>query len=110
MSRALAILLFTLLGVPAWGAELRFTWDPNSEADLAGYRFYTMDGDISLGVVDVGNVIQWTATGLEPGHRYSFYVTAYNASGLESEPSNIVVVTVPNPTRPAPPADLQLIP
>jgi hypothetical protein len=63
----------------------RFTWEANSEPDLAGYRLYvgTMPGLYS-GYVDVGKVTAYELTDLLRGMRYYFALTAYNAMGLES--------------------------
>jgi hypothetical protein len=63
----------------------RFTWEANSEPDLAGYRLYvgTLPGLYS-GYVDVGKVTAYELTELLRGMRYYFALTAYNTTGLES--------------------------
>jgi len=77
------------------------TWDPpttNADGtpltDLAGYNLYygTSPGNYTE-VIDVGNVITYTVTGIEPG-KYYFAVTAYNTSRIESGYSNEVRRTI----------------
>lgn len=74
-------------------ASLSLEWDANSEPDLSGYRVYQRDD--SLDVLSPYTLVQ-TTTGttvtipIKNAINYSYYVTAYNASGLESDPSNIV--------------------
>ncbi len=78
-------------------ASVTLAWDPNQEPDVAGYRLYygTPAGTFDT-VVNTGNVTNHTVVDLHPGATYSFYVTCYNTSGLESEPSNVVEYTVPS--------------
>ena len=76
-------------------------WDPNSESDLAGYRLYyaEVSGNYDQ-QIDVGNTTTNTVSGLVQGRTYYFVVTAYNISGLESDPSNEVSTTIPLPNQP----------
>jgi hypothetical protein len=65
---------------------LTLAWDPNTEPDLAGYTIYygTQSGIYDF-TIDVGNVTQYTVTGLEPATQYYFSVTARDSSGNESD-------------------------
>ncbi len=77
-------------------AQVTLAWDPNSEPDVAGYRLYYGSAGGEFGtVINTGNVTNFTAADLAPGSTYAFYVTCYNTSGLESEPSNVVEYVVP---------------
>jgi hypothetical protein len=77
--------------------EVTLAWDANSESDLAGYKvYYQSESESDPTVKDVGNVTTTTISNLEPGETYTIYVTAYNTSGLESDPSNQVTYTVLN--------------
>ena len=68
--------------------SVTLAWDPNSEPDLAGYKFYYGGQTRSYtNVVDVSKVTTNTVTGLAQGETYFFAVTAYNTSGLESDVS-----------------------
>jgi hypothetical protein len=71
------------------------SWDPVIATDLSGYRVYygTAPGTYlqSIGQgIEVGNVVTYTVTGLSPGTRYYFAVTAYDTTGNESIYSNEV--------------------
>ena len=77
------------------------TWDaPTTNADgtpltdLAGYKLYygTSSGNYSV-AIDVGNVTTFKVDGLSSG-TYYFAVTAYDASGNESDYSNEVSKTI----------------
>jgi len=77
-------------------AQVSLAWDPNTEPDVAGYKlYYSTPTDPSPTVSDVGNSTNAVVLDLTPGETYSFYVTCYNASGLESDASNLVTYTVP---------------
>ena len=82
--------------VPNAGAAVSvdLEWDPNSEADVAGYKLYygTASGTYTE-TVDVGNTTTATAANLIPGTTYFFAVTAYNLEGLESLTSNEILVS-----------------
>ena len=79
-----------------YAASVTLAWDPNIEPDVAGYRLYYGTSSNMFGiVVNCGNVTNYTVADLQNGLTYSFYVTCYNTSGLESEPSNVVDYSVP---------------
>ncbi len=90
---ALACLLITsVLGTLSARAEsVVLEWDPNPERDLAGYKVYTglTAGSYSQ-VQNVGLTNRVALNDLSLGATYYFVVTAYNTSGLESDPSNEV--------------------
>jgi hypothetical protein len=75
-------------------ADVTLAWNPNSEADLDGYKVYfgTAPGTYST-TMDVGDVTSYTVTGLQVGTLYYFAVTAYDTGGLESGASNEVSAT-----------------
>lgn len=74
----------------------KFKWDPNSESDLAGYKFYWGTSSRQYTQIkDVGNYTTTEVTGFTSGIWY-FAVTAYNTSGLESSYSNEVVINFDN--------------
>ncbi len=76
--------------------SVRLAWNSNPEPDIAGYRLFW--GPLNSGATarDVGNTTQAEITDLTPGSTYYFYVTAYNTSGLESDPSTNITYTVPS--------------
>jgi len=70
-------------------------WDQEADPSVAGYRVYfgTSSGDYSRRI-DVGNTPSAAIPNLTVGTTYYFVVTAYDASGLESAPSQEVSFTV----------------
>jgi List-Bact-rpt repeat protein/fibronectin type III domain protein len=73
-------------------------WDRNSEPNIAKYKLYygTQSGSPSQSL-DAGSVTSATVPNLNDGTTYFFRVTAINTAGLESQPSNEVSYTAPNP-------------
>lgn len=71
-------------------AEL--SWNPNTEADVAGYRIYygtsKRNSDCPPGGytdnIDVGKATNYTISNLKNGQTYYFSVTSYNSSKKES--------------------------
>ena len=92
-------LLFLLLGSSkssAAGQSVSLAWDANSETDVIGYIVYmgTVSGSYPI-TNYVGQATSATVSGLQPGGIYYFVVTAYTASGLESNPSEEIVYQAP---------------
>jgi hypothetical protein len=78
-------------------------WDPNPEPDIAGYNIYArpLGGEYLMPTLVVTNGVRGNITLLAPGSTWFFVATAYNTSGLESDFSIEVSVTLPS--RPAAP-------
>ena len=71
-------------------------WNKSTDRDVKGYRLrcgLTSGGNYSR-FVDVGNATTYTLSNLIFGKKYYCVVTAYNASGKETPPSNEVSFTV----------------
>jgi len=93
-------LLFSF-AAPTYAQDVTLEWDANTEPDLAGYNVYYKTGSSGPpyngtgategnSPIDVGNVTQFTLTGLPDGVTYFFVVTAYNTGDVESDYSNEV--------------------
>ena len=84
-------MLFLILPA-AIAAKVGLAWDANIEPELAGYKIYfgTASGNYSHSV-DVGNVTEYTLTGLEEGVTYYLAATAYDKDGNESDFSKELV-------------------
>ena len=80
----------------AYAAELSLQWDKNPESDVTGYRLYrgTLSGVYDHSA-DIGQKLTTTALDLLPGNTYYFAVSAYDAEGFESNPSEEVIHSVP---------------
>ncbi len=87
------------------GISATFSWLPNQETTLAGYKIYygTVSGTYD-NTIDVGNPapvngrIQGQVNGLVEGTTYYFAVTAYDTNGLESDYSTEVSWTATSPS------------
>jgi chitodextrinase len=100
----LVLTMFPLAGQTiCFAASVALSWDANTESDLAGYKVYykadssspPFDGVGAVegaSPVDTRNLTTATISGLDPDRTYSFAVTAYNTTGIESAYSNIVTV------------------
>jgi hypothetical protein len=103
---AAAIILSFLMPLLAWSQQVTLSWDPNTEADLAGYKVHY--GNVSRSYtasIDVHNVTTYTLTGLSAGQTYYFSASAYNAAGATSGYSNEVSHAIPvSNSAPATPA------
>ena len=91
-----ACIVGVLLPVITFGAEVTLGWEPNSEPDIAGYKVYYKTGspgalydgtEASEGnsPIDVGNVTEFTLTGLSENTVYHSVITAYDTENLESD-------------------------
>jgi hypothetical protein len=88
---------------PSIGPSIDLSWQPISEADLAGYAVYRREGDganetwerISSEQPVVGPGFHDPQ--VQPGHTYRYAVTAIDRGGHESARSREAEETVPNP-------------
>ena len=72
--------------------SLIISWDPNSEADLMGYKvYYGLSSKNYDRVIDVGNQTRYTVEGLSEEVNYYFAVTAYDSAFNESDFSEEVI-------------------
>lgn len=82
-------------------AQITLAWDPNPEADLAGYlvEYGPSTAPFSLSA-DVGNVTEWTLASAAPGTNYVFRVLAYNTRREYSAPSSPISTATTTPGGP----------
>ncbi len=89
----------------AMAADATFSWLPNQETDLAGYRIHYgpdaahLDQVVDAGLPQVGDDGRVRFTMPVPDTATSFAATAYDAGGNESELSNVVTYD-PAPSSP----------
>jgi len=87
-----AIILLALSLHTASGAT--FAWNASTSPNVTGYtlRYGTVSGSYPF-TYNAGNALTATLSTLTAGTRYYFVVTARNADGLESDPSNEISFT-----------------
>lgn len=77
---------------PTGSYSVNLTWDRSPSLGVAGYRIYygPASGNYTNSVV-VGNVTSNSVPGLVGGGMYFFTVVAFDASSVESLPSNEII-------------------
>lgn len=87
----LVLLINFISSSSALAAQIKLAWDPNIEADLAGYKVYYGIASGTYGnPISVGNVTAYTLTSLTVGQTYYIVLTAIDTSNNESGYSNEV--------------------
>jgi hypothetical protein len=94
--------------LPGSAQAVTLAWDANPEPDIAGYRLYYGELNAPATTVDVRNTTTHSINNLSPGRRYYFYLTAYNAAALESDPSATIFYDQPE-QFPAAPSNLSAV-
>ncbi len=93
-----ALLCLVFVGRFPAGATQSVTlaWDPSPDPAIVGYTvYYGSASEAYTEQVPAGNSTSVTLSNLQEAVTYFFVVTASDASGLESPPSNEVSYTVP---------------
>src|SRR6266542_1421336 len=77
--------------------SVTLAWDRSTDSAVTGYKVYYTDlATATTSAINAGNVTSNTVPGLVEAKTYSFYVVSYNASAIESVPSNLINYTVPS--------------
>ena len=78
--------------------SVTLAWNPSQSSNVMGYYLYVLEeNSVTPTRITVGNTNQTTVSSLKEGLHYSFTVTAFNASAMESLPSNEALFVVPVP-------------
>lgn len=86
--------LIALLPLGLFASSIKLRWNPNPESDIAGYTVhYGTDGSLDQ-KHETGNVTTTIVADLEPFVTYTFGLTATNTSGLTSDMSETITVTM----------------
>lgn len=91
--------------IPAWAESITLVWTPSPSLDVVEYRVYQSLIENIFAVGAECNAVVVTDDSQEcmtkvivpdlvTGYRYHFVVTAIDDSGNESEPSNMVSITI----------------
>ena len=103
-----AIILMASAGV-AWAASILFTWDANTEPDMAGYRLYKQNATGVYDPADALVTVPFPNTNVSlpnqpaDGIEYCWVLTAFDTSGNESGPSEPACTIIADTTPPGPP-------
>lgn len=117
MKKLLPLIVFFLWVGTSLGAtyQITFEWDHSTSADATGYRVYMSptSGQYTYGpanaLASYGHVTTGQASvTMDEGARRYFVLTAFDAAGNESGPSNEISWTAPDVTPPAPPSNFLL--
>jgi hypothetical protein len=84
--------------------RVTLAWTASPDSTVVGYNIYY--GPVAATVtnkLNVGLTLTTTITNLQSAKTYFFFATSYNASGVESDPSNVLTYTTPNATTNNPP-------
>jgi len=100
LARSAIVVAVVSCGIRLHAASATLAWDPSSSPNITGYtiRYGTTSGSYPS-TLSAGTALSATVANLTVGTRYYFVVTARNASGLESDPSNEISYT-PSSTLP----------
>lgn len=82
------------------GPAIDLSWQPDTEADVAGYAVYRREGDGPWQRVSPAQPVVGPGfhdANLQPGHTYQYAVTAVGQNGRESARSEPAEETVPGP-------------
>lgn len=83
--RIVSFISLIVMAAPALAGTLKISWQPNAEADLAGYYVYYGLKDRPLGGrINVGRQTQYTLQNLQAGETYHIAITAFDQTGNES--------------------------
>jgi len=90
-----------LRAVAAPGGVVTLEWGAAADnVEVTGYRILRAVGDASpevVGSADGGDTLTYTDTGLAASTAYAYTVTAFDAAGNDSAPSNQATATTPDP-------------
>jgi hypothetical protein len=82
--------------------SVTLAWNAPSDPSITGYKLkYGTSGNPSPDL-DVGKTTTFTVSNLNDLTTYFFTVVAYNAAGVESQPSNQISYTTPGPSATPP--------
>ena len=103
MRKLFLILAMLLFSLPALAGTISISWTASASTTVTGYKVYvgTSSRTYTAPPIVIGNVLNYRITNLANG-TYYIAVTAYDASGNESDFSNelvTVLVTLPPPTN-----------
>lgn len=107
------LMLVVLCVASLYATSVNLAWTASPDSSVTGYKIYF--GPVlnsQTNQLNVGQVVTATVSNLQSGVTYFFFATAYDASEVESEPSNVITYTTPitEPTNsPSPPTEVVVL-
>lgn len=98
----LLLCIIILFPVLIFAEQIKFTWEANIEPDLAGYRLYQAEKNTENFICIDPNIPAISIEiikDIDKPNFYKWYLTAYDDSGLESEPSIVKSIRPNAPKR-----------
>ena len=94
---AIPAALAAVAAIGEQGVAIDLSWQPDTESDLAGYIVYRREGEESWQRLTEKPSIApaFHDAAVQPGHRYTYAVSAIGQTGLESKKSDPATETVP---------------
>jgi hypothetical protein len=106
----LLLMCYSSTGFSEDEVGIKLAWSTNIESDLAGYKVYSgLNSGNYDQAADVGDVTEFTLSGLEKGTVYYIAISAYDTSGNESGLSLEVNAVARDLSVPSAPANLKVI-
>ena len=88
--KKLILIYMLFLNYNVFAADVKVSWNANSENDIAGYIIYFGTDSTLANRIDCGNVTELKISNLSTGITYYFGVKAYDTTKNISELSEIV--------------------
>jgi hypothetical protein len=90
------IAALSFCGTAMGSQDVTLAWDPSGDTNVVGYAiYYGTNSSNYTARLDAGGNSAISVSGLTEGVTYFFVVTAYDATGDESDPSNEIAYIVP---------------
>ncbi len=93
---ALCVTPFAAISAPLYSAPVQLGWSPPNDPNVKGYvLYYGMTNQSATNRIVVGTNLTVTVTNMLANTTYRLYAVSYNAASVESQPSNLLLLTPP---------------
>jgi Fibronectin type III domain len=87
---------FAAISAPLYSAPVRLGWSPPNDPNVMGYvLYYGLTNQPATNRIVVGTNLTVTVTNMLANTTYRLYAVSYNAASVESQPSNLLLLTPP---------------
>jgi hypothetical protein len=93
---ALFVAPFASNSATLYSAPIKLGWNPPNDPNVKGYvLYYGLTNQTATNRIVVGTNLTVTVTNMLANTPYRFYAVSYNAASVESQPSNLLLLTPP---------------